>query len=110
MASLGAGSNLPAWLERSRPSKTREPGRSTSRSSPWGHCFELEPGDRLTLAYDAVARGDALEVEVVNERELNLSPNGAIDDLQVLFNGGSSEGRSWNFKHMRASGPPKSGS
>jgi hypothetical protein len=66
---------------------------------PWPDCFELEPGDRLTLAYDAVETGDALEVNFINERELVVWPNGAIDKLQVWFNGGSAEGRSWNFKH-----------
>ncbi len=68
---------------------------------PWPECFELEPGDRLTLAYDAVESGDALEVQFLNEQELVVWPNGAINDLQILFNGGSSEGRSWNFKHKR---------
>lgn len=66
---------------------------------PWPDCFELEPGDRLTLIYDAAETGDALSVDFINERELVVWPNGAIDSLQVLFNDGPSDGRSWNFKH-----------
>jgi hypothetical protein len=29
---------------------------------PWPQCFELQPGDKLTLIYDASDEGDALEV------------------------------------------------
>lgn len=70
---------------------------------PWPDCFELEPGDRLTLVYNAVETGDALEVDFINGRELVVWPSGAIDDLQILVNGGSSDGRSWNFKHKQPS-------
>lgn len=66
---------------------------------PWPDCFELEPGDRLTLIYDAAETGDALSVDLFNEGEIVVWPSGAIDDLQVLFNGEASDGRSWNFKH-----------
>jgi hypothetical protein len=67
---------------------------------PWPECFELEPRDKLTLIYDAVDTGDGLLVQFHNERELVLWPEGQIDDLQILFNGQSSEGRSWVFKHQ----------
>jgi hypothetical protein len=66
---------------------------------PWPECFELEPGDRLTLVWNAPATGDASQVNFINERELVVWPNGDIDDLVILFNGGSSADRSWNFKH-----------
>ena len=66
---------------------------------PWPECFELEPGDKLTLIYDSVDVGDAVQINFINERELVVWPNGRLDDLQILFNGGSSAGRSWNFKH-----------
>jgi len=66
---------------------------------PWPECFELEPGDILTLVYDAVDDGDALLVSFANDRELILWPEGKLDDIQILFNGGSSEGRSWKFKY-----------
>ena len=66
---------------------------------PWPECFELEPGDRLTLIWNAAEAGDAAKVNVINERELVVWPSGALDDLVILFNGGSSEGRSWTFKH-----------
>ena len=67
---------------------------------PWPECFELEPGDSLTLIWDAPKSGDAIQVEFVNDRELVLYPNGEIDALQILFNGGPSDGRSWKFKHQ----------
>ena len=66
---------------------------------PWPECFELEPGDRLTLIYDAAEIGDAVEICFINERELVVWPNGAIQDLQFLFNGEPGESRSWRFKH-----------
>ena len=66
---------------------------------PWPECFELEPGDKLTLVWDAPDIGDAVEVNFINEQELVVWPNGAGNDLQILFNGASSEGRSWKFKH-----------
>lgn len=66
---------------------------------PWPECFELEPGDKLTLIYDAIENSDALLAQFLNERELVLWPNFEIGGLQILFNGQSSEGRSWVFKH-----------
>ena len=66
---------------------------------PWPKGFELEPGDELTLIYDAVETGDAVAIELVNERELVVWPNASTDDLPVLFNGGPSESRNWVFKH-----------
>ena len=61
-------------------------------------CYELEPGDRLTLIYDVPREGDALEVEFINEREPVVWPNGDSDPT-VLINGESAKGRSWKFKH-----------
>jgi hypothetical protein len=66
---------------------------------PWPECFELEPGDKLTLMWTAAETGDAAHVNFINERELVVWPNGELDDLVFLFNGGSSKGRSWTFKH-----------
>jgi hypothetical protein len=66
---------------------------------PWPHCFELEPEDKLTLIWVAPDTGDALEVSFVTERELTVSPNGKLDDLQILFNDGPATDRSWAFKH-----------
>lgn len=85
--------------------KTRQTFRNDKDSpiyvsvEPWPECFELEKGDTLTLVYDAVEAGDALEVSFHNERELVLWPNGALDGVEILFNGGPSAGRSWKFKH-----------
>ncbi|WP_395624272.1 hypothetical protein [Sphingomonas daechungensis] len=66
---------------------------------PWPECFELEPQDKLTLVWNAPEIGDAVQVNFINERELVVWPNGDLNDLVILFNGGSSEGRSWTFKH-----------
>ena len=66
---------------------------------PWPECFELEPGDTLSVILEAPESGDAVQVHFVNERELVIWPAGSTDDLQILFNGGSAEGRSWKFKH-----------
>jgi len=66
---------------------------------PWPECFELEPGDKLTLIWNAPATGDASQVNFINERELVVWPNGDIDKIVILFNGGPSDGRSWKFKH-----------
>ena len=66
---------------------------------PWPECFELEPQDKLTLIWNSPETGDAVQVNFINERELVVWPNGDLDDLVILFNGGPSEGKSWKFKH-----------
>jgi hypothetical protein len=66
---------------------------------PWPECFELEPQDKLTLLWNAPETGDSVQVNIINDRELVVCPNGDLDDLVILFNGGSSEDRSWTFKH-----------
>ena len=68
---------------------------------PWPECFELEPGDKLTLIWNADESGNAAEVHFINERELVIYPEGEIDDIQFLFNGESADGRSWRFKHVK---------
>lgn len=69
---------------------------------PWPECFELEPGDVLTLIYQPSEV--ALELEFINERELVLWPNGNIDDIEFLINGEPGADKSWTFKHP-PSGP-----
>ncbi|WCT74887.1 hypothetical protein PQ455_06620 [Sphingomonas naphthae] len=66
---------------------------------PWPESFELEPGDKLTLVWDAPTTGDAMQIEFINERELVVWPDGAIDDIRYLFNGEPGKDRSWMFKH-----------
>jgi hypothetical protein len=70
---------------------------------PWPKCFELEPGDTLTLIYEPSGEGGGLDVSVPNERELVIWPMGRHDSVEFLLNGESAEGRSWVFKHERAS-------
>ena len=66
---------------------------------PWPECFELEPGDKLTLIFDAAETGDAVLVQFVNESELVTWPNCVNGDVQMLLNGEDAEGKSWSFKH-----------
>ena len=66
---------------------------------PWPECFELEPGDRLTLIWDAAENGDAITIDFINEHELVAWPNGETHQMQYLINGEEAEDRSWTFKH-----------
>ncbi len=66
---------------------------------PWPECFELEPGEKLTLIWDAPDSGDAAQIDFVNERELVVWPSGGIDEIKYLINGEEAKGRSWTFKH-----------
>jgi len=62
-------------------------------------CFELEPGDKLTMIWDAPVSGDVVTVSFLDERELVVCPNGDVDAIVYLFNGEPGEDRSWTFKH-----------
>lgn len=66
---------------------------------PIPECYELEPGERLTLIYELPERGDALDIQFINARELVIWPTKALPDPVVLIDGLSAEGRSWAFKH-----------
>ncbi|AQA00135.1 hypothetical protein BWQ93_17910 [Sphingopyxis sp. QXT-31] len=64
---------------------------------PWPECFELEPEESLTLVVgDAEA---AIEVQVIDERELVIYP--ASVDIDFLIDGKPAEDRSWQFRHER---------
>jgi len=71
---------------------------------PWPECFELEPGERLSLIWDAVENDEAAEVNFIAEREFVVWPNGNIDRIQFLIDGEDAEARSWRFKHHRDAG------
>jgi hypothetical protein len=66
---------------------------------PWPECFELEPGDRLTLIWDARSTDDGAQVDFINERELVIDPSGAIDQMQFLINDEPAREKSWDFRH-----------
>ena len=66
---------------------------------PTPDCYELAPGERLTLVYELPGRGDALDIQFINARELVIWPTEIIPEPVVLINGASAEGRSWVFKH-----------
>ncbi|MGC6329319.1 hypothetical protein [Rhizorhabdus sp. FW153] len=66
---------------------------------PWPECFELEPGDKLTLVWDASTIGDTMQIDFINECELVVYPEGAIDVITYFFNGEPGKDRSWTFKH-----------
>lgn len=67
---------------------------------PWPECFELEPGDRLTLIWDARPTGETAQVDFINERELVVHPEGALDEMQFLINGKPAREKSWDFRHQ----------
>ncbi|WP_267395710.1 MULTISPECIES: hypothetical protein [unclassified Sphingomonas] len=67
---------------------------------PWPECFELEPGDELTLIWNARAVGETAQVDFINERELIVHPEGAIDQMQFLINGKPAREKSWDFRHQ----------
>lgn len=67
---------------------------------PWPECFELEPGDRLTLIWDARPTGESAQVDFINERELVVHPEGALDEMQFLINGKPAREKSWDFRHQ----------
>jgi hypothetical protein len=60
-------------------------------------CYKLEPDDRLTIIYDVPTGIDALEVHFINNEELVLWPGTTVEP-EVLINGKSAEGLSWNFE------------
>jgi hypothetical protein len=65
----------------------------------WPECFELEPGEALTLIWNAPDQGETAKIHFINEQELVVWPAGEIDDMQFLINGEPSRDRSWTFKH-----------
>lgn len=65
---------------------------------PWPECFELKPADKLTLIWDAGVIGDAVEMKLINGRELVIEPTGALDQMQFLVNGELARHLSWAFR------------
>jgi hypothetical protein len=64
---------------------------------PAPECFELEPGETLTLVYDVPEQGAALTINIIDEGIVVLP---AGDEPEVLINGVSADERSWNFTHV----------
>lgn len=69
---------------------------------PTPDCYELEPGDTLTLKYHVPDAGEAFTMFVIEEG-LSILPLG--DEPEVLINGMPGQGRSWNFKHPFSARP-----
>ncbi len=67
---------------------------------PWPECFELEPGDRLTLIWDADPTRESVQVDFINERELVVHPEGVLDQMQFFINGEAAGEKSWDFRHQ----------
>ena len=64
---------------------------------PWPECFELEKGESLALV---IAASDAaIQIEVIDERELVVYP--ASTDIDFLIDDKPAADRSWQFKHER---------
>lgn len=66
---------------------------------PWPECFELEPGDRLTLVYEPVSTGDSPEINFVDSQNLVVWPTALGDEIEYLINGEPGEHLSWKHKH-----------
>lgn len=63
---------------------------------PAPECYELEPGESLTLIYNVPDSGEALSLHIIKEGVV-VWPLG--DEPEVLVNGDDTQGRSWKFKH-----------
>jgi hypothetical protein len=63
---------------------------------PTPECYELEPGETLTLIYNVQVDGDALSIRVIDEGMVVWSMD---DEPEILVNGADAQGRSWKFKH-----------
>ena len=66
---------------------------------PWPQCFELDPGDKLTVIWDGPATGDTMQIDFINERELVIWPSGSLEGISYLINDAPGEDRSWKFRH-----------
>ena len=65
----------------------------------WPECFELEPGDKLTVIWNAPDAGETVQVDFINDRELVVYPNVDWDKAEFFLNGEPAQDRSWVFKH-----------
>lgn len=63
---------------------------------PAPECYELEPGETLTLIYDVSEVGDTLSINLIEEGVI-VWPLGK--EPEVLINGAKAHERSWKFKH-----------
>ena len=58
-------------------------------------CYKLQPGDRLTIVDDAPEGAALSEISFLSREELHVWPVDCAHE--VLVNGKSAEGLSWNF-------------
>jgi hypothetical protein len=63
---------------------------------PAPECYELEPGESLTLIYDVPQGSEELSMHIIKDG-IVIWPIG--DEPEVLVNGDDAQGRSWKFKH-----------
>jgi hypothetical protein len=66
---------------------------------PWPECFELEPGEKLTLIWEGFEGEETVQVDFINECELVVWPNGNTGEIRFIINGQDAAARSWVFKH-----------
>lgn len=64
----------------------------------WPECFELEPGEKLTMVWNAPENSEAAQIHFINERELVVWPQGDLESMEFLINGIPARDRSWAFK------------
>ncbi|AMB45026.1 MULTISPECIES: hypothetical protein [Methylobacteriaceae] len=67
---------------------------------PLPECFELEPGDELTLIWIANEDDHPVQIDFAGERDLVVWPENRGADIQFLINGEEAAHRSWDFKHQ----------
>ena len=78
-------------------------------------CYKLRPGDQLTIIDDVPEGAKFPEVDFGSEEELTIWPawcinpqagiGGSIAEPEILVNGKSAEGLSWNWD--REAGPSR---
>ena len=64
---------------------------------PWPECFELEPGETLTLVFRSPDA--AINVQFITDRDLVVDPT--CLEIDYLIDGQPASDRSWDFKHDR---------
>lgn len=64
----------------------------------WPECFELQPGEKLTLRWNGPETGDVAQIDIINDDEIVVWPNGETDGMEFLIDGQPALERSWAFK------------
>jgi len=74
---------------------------------PYPECYELEPGEELTMIYVPRANDVLSEVKVIDVHNLVIWPPDNVYDWTILIDGKDAEYRNWNFKHLHLAAKPR---